>query len=120
MKAQALRDSSTMGYMAAKKHLEINPDHTIVKALKDKSDTDKNDKSVKDLVMLLFETSLLTSGFSLEDPHTHANRINRMIKLGLGVDDDDTPDAAGDGASEEMPPLEGDDEEDASRMEEVD
>merc|ERR1712000_775697 len=29
MKAQALRDTSTMGYMAAKKHLEINPDHSI-------------------------------------------------------------------------------------------
>merc|ERR1719361_2692334 len=33
MKAQALRDTSTMGYMAAKKHLEINPDHSIVETL---------------------------------------------------------------------------------------
>merc|ERR1711923_536191 len=32
MKAQALRDTSTMGYMAAKKHMEINPDHSIVEA----------------------------------------------------------------------------------------
>ena len=84
MKAQALRDSSTMGYMAAKKHLEINPDHGIIKALKEKSDADKNDKAVKDLVNLLFETSLLASGFSLDDPQIHANRIHRMIKLGLG------------------------------------
>lgn len=84
MKAQALRDTSTMGYMAAKKHLEVNPDHGIIKALKDKADADKNDKSVKDLVMLLFETSLLSSGFSLEDPHLHSARIHRMIKLGLG------------------------------------
>lgn len=68
MKAQALRDSSTMGYMAAKKHLEINPDHAIVENLRQKAEADKNDKSVKDLVMLLFETSLLSSGFSLEDP----------------------------------------------------
>lgn len=67
MKAQALRDSSTMGYMAAKKHLEINPDHSIIENLRQKADADKNDKSVKDLVMLLFETSL-SSGFSLEDP----------------------------------------------------
>merc|ERR1719369_637734 len=50
MKAQALRDSSTMGYMAAKKQLEINPDHTIVKALKTKAEADKNDKPVKDLI----------------------------------------------------------------------
>jgi molecular chaperone HtpG len=68
MKAQALRDTSTMGYMAAKKHLEINPDHSILENLRIKAEADKNDKSVKDLVMLLFETSLLSSGFSLEDP----------------------------------------------------
>lgn len=120
MKAQALRDSSTMGYMAAKKHLEINPDHSIVEALRQKADADKNDKSVKDLVMLLYETSLLTSGFSLEDPQTHASRIHRMIKLGLGIEDDDIPMAEPTAVvADDIPPLEGD-EEDASRMEEVD
>lgn len=118
MKAQALRDSSTMGYMAAKKHLEINPDHSIIKSLKDKAEADKNDKSVKDLVMLLFETSLLASGFSLEEPGTHASRIHRMIKLGLGIDEDETPETQ-EPVAEDMPPLEGD-EDDASRMEEVD
>jgi len=117
MKAQALRDTSTMGYMAAKKHLEINPEHPIVNTLKEKADVDKNDKAVKDLCLLLFETSLLASGFSLEDPTSHANRIHRMIKLGLGIDDDDSG-AAGD-ATEQMPPLEGD-ADDTSRMEEVD
>merc|ERR1712124_106528 len=89
MKAQALRDTSTMGYMAAKKHLEINPDHQIMIALKKKVEADKNDKSIKDLIVLLYETALLSSGFSLEDPQNHASRIHRMIKLGLGVDDDD-------------------------------
>lgn len=84
MKAQALRDTSTMGYMAAKKHLEINPKHPIVETLRVKAEADKNDKSVKDLVNLLFETALLSSGFSLDDPQTHSNRIYRMIKLGLG------------------------------------
>lgn len=84
MKAQALRDNSTMGYMMAKKHLEINPDHPIVETLRQKAEADKNDKAVKDLVVLLFETALLSSGFSLEDPQTHSNRIYRMIKLGLG------------------------------------
>merc|ERR1712228_104597 len=119
MKAQALRDTSTMGYMAAKKHLEINPDHSIIENLRQRAEADKNDKSVKDLVMLLFETALLSSGFSLEDPQVHARRIHRMIKLGLGIDEDeaDIEETAADDM--DMPPLEGD-AEDASRMEEVD
>merc|ERR1711963_110373 len=121
VKAQALRDTSTMGYMAAKKHLEINPDHSIVENLRQRAEADKNDKSVKDLVLLLFETALLSSGFSLEDPAVHAKRIHRMIKLGLGIDEEDDTAEAADAAADdsEMPPLEGD-AEDASRMEEVD
>ncbi|XP_069806861.1 heat shock protein HSP 90-alpha-like [Dendropsophus ebraccatus] len=119
MKAQALRDNATMGYMAAKKHLEINPDHSIIETLRQKADADKNDKSVKDLVILLFETALLSSGFSLEDPQTHSNRIYRMIKLGLGIDEDVPEEETTNPVVEEMPPLEGDNE-DASRMEEVD
>jgi molecular chaperone HtpG len=121
MKAQALRDTSTMGYMAAKKHLEINPDHSIIENLRQRAETDKNDKSVKDLVLLLFETSLLSSGFTLEDPAVHARRIHRMIKLGLGIDedDDDAETSVVEDADTDMPPLEGE-AEDASRMEEVD
>merc|ERR1712019_28242 len=121
MKAQALRDTSTLGYMAAKKQMEINPDHSIVENLRQRAEADKNDKSVKDLVLLLFETALLSSGFSLEDPAVHAKRIHRMIKLGLGIDEEDDAAEAADAPADdsEMPPLEGD-AEDASRMEEVD
>merc|ERR1712039_146487 len=121
MKAQALKDTSTMGYMAAKKHLEINPDHSIVESLRAKAEADKNDKSVKDLVLLLFETALLSSGFALEDPAVHSQRIHRMIKLGLGIDDDGEEAAAegGDTNMDDMPELEGDGD-DAGRMEEVD
>jgi len=115
MKAQALRDNSSLGYMAAKKHLELNPDHSIIVELKKKADVNKNDKSVKDLVMLLFETSLLASGFSLEDPTTHSSRIHRMIELGLGIEEDGSPEEIVD----DLPPLEGDETE-ASQMEEVD
>jgi len=119
MKAQALRDTSTMGYMAAKKHLEINPDHQIMIALKKKVEVDKNDKSIKDLIILLYETALLSSGFTLEEPQNHASRIHRMIKLGLGVDDDD---AGVSDIESDMPPLEDTnmEDEDKARMEEVD
>ncbi|KAK9499974.1 hypothetical protein O3M35_002901 [Rhynocoris fuscipes] len=120
MKAQALRDTSTMGYMAAKKHLEINPDHSIIETLRQKVEADKNDKSVKDLVILLFETSLLSSGFGLDDPQHHASRIYRMIKLGLCIEDDEPAGAEQvESTDAEMPPLEATTE-DTSRMEEVD
>ncbi|KAJ2941046.1 hypothetical protein O0L34_g13176 [Tuta absoluta] len=118
MKAQALRDTSTMGYMAAKKHLEINPDHSIVETLRQKADADKNDKAVKDLVILLYETALLSSGFALDEPQVHASRIYRMIKLGLGIDEDE-PIQIEESSAGDIPPLEGD-ADDASRMEEVD
>merc|ERR1739845_185912 len=115
--------------VTAKKQLEINPDHKIVASLADRVEANKNDKAIKDLVMLMFETSLLASGFNLEDPTVHANRIHRMIKLGLGIDGDDDEeeedkpaDEPAAGEEDEMPELEdGDDEDDdANRMEEVD
>lgn len=120
MKAQALRDTSTMGYMSAKKHLEINPDHAIVETLRKKAEADKNDKAVKDLVILLFETALLSSGFNLEDPQVHATRIYRMIKLGLGIDEDDTVVPEDDKIEVDAEQVVGEDAEDSSRMEEVD
>mmetsp|Transcript_36274 Transcript_36274/g.82668 ORF Transcript_36274/g.82668 Transcript_36274/m.82668 type:complete len:707 (+) Transcript_36274:48-2168(+) len=104
MRAQALRDSASQMYMVSKKTMEINPDHAIIRELVVKADQAKGDKTVKDLVWLLFETSLLTSGFALDDPNQFAGRLHRMIKLGLSIDEGDDEDDGGD-----IPPLEEDD-----------
>merc|ERR1712107_782138 len=105
MKAQALRDTSTMGYMAAKKHLEINPDHSIVENLRQRAETDKNDKSVKDLVLLPSRPLSSALASALRTPPS-TRGASRMIKLGLGIGEDDEADAAV-ADDTDMPPLEG-------------
>merc|ERR1712007_357219 len=88
MKAQALRDSSQSAYMSSKKTMEINPTNSI-----------------------------LTSGFSLDEPSTFAPRIHRLVKLGLSIDDDDADEDDDD--MDDLPALDDDDNEE-SAMEQVD
>jgi len=116
MKAQALRDSSMSTYMTSKKTMEFNSKHPIIIELKNKFEADENDAAVKDLVWMLFETSLLTSGFSLDDPAVFAKRIHKLIKLGLSIVEDEVEEDN----DEDLPALEAEEDLEGTTMEEVD
>ena len=73
--------------MRSSKTMEINPQHPVIKTMCQKISTDKNDRSVKDLIWLLYESSLLTAGFTLDEPVKFSNRLINLIKLGLDIED---------------------------------
>jgi len=118
MKSQPLRDASMTGFMTSKKTLEINPSHSIMAALKKRLEEqgDALDKTVKDMIWMLYDSSLLASGFSLDDPSVFAARINKLVALGISVYGDDAEEEAAPAAEEELPALDAED----GGMEEVD
>ena len=129
MKSQALGDTQNQSYMMSKRTMELNPDHRIVRGLRKRVTADPSDPTIKDLVWLLFETSVLTGGFTLDQPTTFAGRIHRLVELGLGDDDDDTLDPSDTTTTtttsspeddDDLPPLEATEDTTDNTMEEVD
>ena len=120
MKNQPLGGNDMMmGFMQPKKTLELNPDHSIVKSLRKRvADSDNIDKVTRDSIWLLYETSLLTSGFELEDPTNYSSRIFKLISLGISEDIEETDDIVDD-----VPSLEATEDagaEDENVLEEID
>merc|ERR1711907_751395 len=116
MKAQVLRDNQMSSFMIGKKKMEVNPKHSIMKELKNKFTANEDDRTVKDLIWLIYETAALTSGFTLKDPVIFASRIHKLIKLGLSIDEDED-EKKEEKETEKIPNL---DNIDQNTMEEVD
>ena len=89
--------------------------------LKKRVSVDKNDISVKDIVWLLYDTTLLHSGFNLDEPGIFCNRINRMIIMGLSLDDNQEVENNNEEQTEPQEEIEEQvDDETENKMEELD
>jgi len=123
MKAQALR-ANDMGHMMNKKILEINPNNSIIKRIKEKVDSDNSEKrTLNDLIHLLYDVTLQSSGFTLDDPSTFSNRILKLISYGLGKEEEEEEDEKEEKEEkekEEEKEKDTDNSYDSSSMEQVD
>ncbi|XP_058225478.1 endoplasmin homolog [Rhododendron vialii] len=90
MQSQTLSDANKQAYMKGKRVLEINPRHPIIKELRERVVKDAEDSSVKQTAQLIYQTALMESGFTLNDPKDFASRIYDSVKSSLSI----SPDAA--------------------------
>ncbi|CAI0463577.1 unnamed protein product [Linum tenue] len=84
MKAQALGDTSSLEFMRGRRILEINPDHPIVKDLNAACRKAPDNNDAKRAVDLLYETALISSGFTPDSPADLGNKIYEMMAVALG------------------------------------
>ena len=117
VKVQALHDTTQSAYMASKKNMQIKPVNSIIASLRDKADADQSENTVKDLIWILYDTPLLTSGFSLYEPATFSAQIHHLVKMVLSIDDSEEE---YEDNMEDLTPLDGDEDEGEYAMEMVD
>lgn len=95
MKAQAMGDSNAMEYMKGRKIMEINADSPIIKDIKSRIANNKNDPQATEVVSLMYDTALLTSGFPIENPRDFAKKIYDTMTFAAGLSSDAQPSESG-------------------------
>ncbi|CAI9785317.1 unnamed protein product [Fraxinus pennsylvanica] len=84
MRAQTLGDTSSLEFMRGRRILEINPDHPIVKDLNAACKNAPDSTDAKRAVELLYDTALISSGFTPDSPAELGNKIYEMMAMALG------------------------------------
>ncbi|GFZ18335.1 chaperone protein htpG family protein [Actinidia rufa] len=84
MKAQTLGDTTSLEFMRGRRILEINPDHPIIKDLNAACKNAPKSTDAKRAVDLLYDTALISGGFSPDSPAELGNKIYEMMAMALG------------------------------------
>jgi len=82
LKAQTF-NKPEMNYMMGRKILEINPNSKIIQKIKNKLDTEQIDSKLTDMVSLLYDVTLQTSGFTVENTSSFSSKVLKLIDFGL-------------------------------------
>ena len=83
MKAQALGNDQMKEFMMrSKKKMEINPGNTVIQNLS----KNLGNPNLEKYARLLFDTALLDSGFSLENPRQYSHSIHQIMDMSLKVE----------------------------------
>ena len=77
--------------MLAKKTLELNPNHPVMKTMlneiKESDDGDLSEASTE-YANLMFQMAILNSGFLVENPMDLTEPLEKLIKVGFGLERD--------------------------------
>lgn len=69
-----MADNRAMEYMKGRRIMEVNPDSPVIASLRSQFEADPAGPVAAATAELLYETALLTSGFSVESPRDFAGR----------------------------------------------
>lgn len=83
MKAQSLGDTSSMSFMHGRRILEINPDHPIIQSLNAACKEDPQNPDALRAIDLLYNTALISSGYTPENPAEVGGKIYNMMDAAL-------------------------------------
>ncbi|KAH0899512.1 hypothetical protein HID58_049080 [Brassica napus] len=84
MKAQALGDTSSLEFMRGRRILEINPDHPIIKDLNAACKNAPESSEATRVVDLLYDTAIIPSGFTPDNPAELGDKIYEMMAMAVG------------------------------------
>ncbi|KAL6622749.1 hypothetical protein ACP70R_032628 [Stipagrostis hirtigluma subsp. patula] len=83
MRAQSMGDTSSLDFMRSRKVFEINPEHEIIKGLNVACKNNPDDPEALKALDILFETAMISSGFTPDNPAELSGKIYEMMSSAI-------------------------------------